>query len=162
MSRAALVLTFGLVIGSAAAGFAADGGAEQAALTTSAAAAVPGMAADVDWSLAPVRMSAVRTQRGALLPSLYVTLATLNAFDAITTTEALAAGTGTEANPLMRGAAGHSAALWAVKGGATAASILLAERMWHNHNRVAAVATMVISNGLMAAVAANNARVAAR
>jgi hypothetical protein len=161
MFRAALVLAFGFVVASVTPALAADGGAEQAALTMSAAA-VPAMAADVDWSLAPVRMGARTPHRGALLPSLYVSLAALNAFDAMTTSKAVRSASGTEANPLMAGVAGHSAALWAVKGGATAASVLLAERMWRNHNRVGAIATMVITNGMMAAVAANNTRVAAR
>jgi Domain of unknown function (DUF5658) len=161
MFRAALALAFGFVVSGVTPALAADGGAEQAAFTMSAAA-VPALATDVDWSLAPMRMGAGTAHRGVLLPTLYVSLAALNAFDAMTTFKALGSGSATEANPMMAGVVGHSAALWAVKGGATAASILLAERMWRTHNRVAAVATMVVTNGMMVAVAANNARVAVR
>ena len=59
----------------------------------------------------------------------------------------------------MRGIAGNSAALWAVKGGVTAVSIVVAERMWRRNHRAQAIATTIIANGLMAVVAARNATV---
>ncbi len=96
--------------------------------------------------------------RGTLLPSLYVSLAGLNAFDAYTTTVGVSTGA-TEANPVMRGVAGNPAAMWAVKGGVTAASIYMAERLWKKNRKVEAITVMAITNGMMAVVAARNAAV---
>ena len=66
---------------------------------------------------------------------------------------------GTEANPVMKGAASNPAAMIGVKAAVTTLSIVAAERMWKNHNPVGAVATMLVSNGLMAWVAMHNASV---
>jgi hypothetical protein len=103
----------------------------------------------------PTAPSVVAARRGALLPTLYVSLAGLNAVDAYTTTKGLSMGA-TEANPLLKTIAGNQAAFWALKGGVTAGSIVVAERLWRKHRRVEAIAVMVISNGMMAAVAARN------
>jgi hypothetical protein len=46
-----------------------------------------------------------------------------------------------------------------LKAGMTVMSIMAAERMWKDDNRVGAVLTMVASNGLMAMVAMHNASV---
>ena len=59
----------------------------------------------------------------------------------------------------MKGITKSPAAFIGLKAGVTMVSIMAAERMWKNHNRVGAIATMIVSNGLMTAVAANNARV---
>ena len=109
---------------------------------------------------APVRPFAVESpqRRGGLLPSLYVSLAGLNAFDAVTTLKGVSKGA-TEANALMRGAAGSPAAMWAIKGGVTAGSILMAEKMWRSGHRMQAIGMMVASNAVMAAVGARNASV---
>jgi hypothetical protein len=128
---------------------------EHAAENRTAPEAPPVLAADVDWSAPPV---SIRPTRGAVLPSLYVSLAGLNAYDAYATTAGLARGAA-EANPLLRGVAGSPAALWAVKGGVTASSIVVAERLWRRNRKAAAIAVMAVSNGIMAAVAARNARV---
>jgi hypothetical protein len=125
------------------------------------AAAMPALGADIDWSLAPVRVGPAGA-RGTLLPSLYVSLAALNAFDAYTTSKGVRSGVGVESNPKMSGVAGQSAALWAVKGGVTAAAIFAAERMWRNNNKLGAIATMIASNSVMMTVAAHNARVLAQ
>ena len=93
--------------------------------------------------------------RGSLLPSLYVSLAGLNAYDAITTLKGVSQGAA-EANGLMRGAAGSPAAMWAIKGGVTAGSILMAEKMWRSGRRVQAIGMMVASNAVMAVVGARN------
>jgi len=111
----------------------------------------------IDWSPAPWAAPA----QGALLPALYVGLSGLNAFDAYGTPEALSRGA-VEANPLMHGIAAKRPVMWAIKGGVTVASILVAERLWRQNRRPAAVALMVISNGLMAVVAAQNASVLRR
>jgi hypothetical protein len=118
------------------------------------------LTSDIDWGQPLVR-TAAPTSRGALLPALYVSLAGLNVFDAYSTSKGLALGA-TEQNPLLKGIAGSPAAMWAVKGGATAVSIYMAERLWRKHRRAEAIAVMVISNGMMAAVAARNSAVLGR
>src|SRR5436190_8639751 len=54
-------------------------------------------AAVTDWSLPPIQLS--QATRGALLPSLYASLAALNAFDAYATTRGIALGA-SESNPM--------------------------------------------------------------
>jgi hypothetical protein len=93
-----------------------------------------------------------------VLPSLYVSLIGLEAYDGYSTTRGLRHGA-LESNTFMRGLAAKPAALWAVKGGATFVSIYMAERLWRKNRRGQAIALMVVTNGLMAAVAANNASV---
>jgi hypothetical protein len=134
--------------------------ADDTASRPHASAAVVSAAAgvDIDWSPAPVVDGPRRSSRGPLLPSLYVSLAGLNAFDAYSTRAAMASGA-LEGNPIMRNAARNSTAMWAVKSGATATTILLADRLWRQNRKAHAIAVMVVSNGLMAAVAAQNARV---
>src|SRR5688500_3571164 len=83
--------------------------------TSSGVSTEPG--AEIESSLPPVSIGSAR--RGSLLPSLYVTLTALNAWDAYSTTQGLAKGA-REANPLMREVAGNTVALWAIKAGATA------------------------------------------
>jgi Domain of unknown function (DUF5658) len=132
-------------------------------LASAAVASVAGVrsaaaGAEIDWSSAPVAAGTDRTSRGLLLPSMYVSLAGLNAFDAYSTRAAISSGA-SEANPIMRSAAQNSTAMWAVKSGATATTIILADRLWRQNRKAQAIAVMVVSNGLMAAVAARNARV---
>lgn len=124
--------------------------------TPAAISATTALAGETDWSLRPVRLGSA--SRGGLLPSMYVGLAGLNAIDAYTTSKGLALGA-TEANPMMRAVAGNRAVLWAVKGGVTAGSVLLAERLWKNNNKAGAIAVMLATNSLMATVAARNASV---
>jgi hypothetical protein len=50
--------------------------------------------------------------------------------------------------------------MMAVKAGVAASTILLAEKMWKRGNRTGAIATMLIVNGVTAAVVANNYKVA--
>lgn len=117
------------------------------------------LVSDTDWSLKPVRVGASQAaSRGGLLPALYVSLAGLNVFDAYTTRTGLSRGA-VESNPVLHGVAGNSAALFAVKGGTTAASIFFAERLWRQHRRAEAIAVMVVSNGIMAGVAGRNASI---
>jgi hypothetical protein len=162
-TAAALVLT--VVVAAVAPASAADHDAIFVAATAEAAADAAAkdagsarpLGTDVDWSLPAVQFGAPTT-RGGLLPALYVSLAGLNAFDAYSTSLGMSRGAA-EANPLMQPVAGNAAALWAVKGGATAASILVAERLWKQNRRGQAIAVMVVTNGMMAVVAARNASV---
>jgi hypothetical protein len=97
-----------------------------------------------------------KARRPVALPVLYVTLGTLQAFDVYTTAKVLGGG-GIERNPLIGPVTGNTAALAAVKAGATAATIFFAEKLWHR-NKAAAIAAMVVTNGIMATVVANNVR----
>lgn len=128
------------------------------AIATSAFMLQP-LAGDVDWSLPPVLLGGPR--RGAMLPALYVGLAGLNAFDAYSTVKGLSRGA-TEGNPLMQPAAGSSAAMWAIKGGVTAGSIAVAERLWRQNRRGAAITMMVVSNVIVATAAARNVQILGR
>jgi hypothetical protein len=96
--------------------------------------------------------------RGPVLPSLYASLIVLEAYDGYSTTRGLRNGA-IEANTFMSRLANQPAALWAVKGGATFVSIYVAERLWRKQHRGQAIFVMLATNGLMAAVAANNASV---
>ena len=101
---------------------------------------------------------AVEFRRPSILPALYSSAAILQGYDAYSTLTVLKHG-GVEANPFMKGVAKHPTAFVGLKAGVAVMSIMAAERMWKNHNRVGAVLTMVVSNSVMAMVAANNARV---
>jgi len=96
--------------------------------------------------------------RPKLLPGLYAALAFLEGYDAYSTLAALKSDA-TEANRFMRGLTSSPPAFVAVKAGATAASIMGAERLWKDNHRTAAVMVMVASNGLMAVVAVHNSAV---
>ena len=97
-------------------------------------------------------------RRPVLLPALYGASALLQGYDAYSTLTVLKRG-GVEVNPMMKGITKSPAAFIGLKAGVTLMSIMAAERMWKNHNRVGALVTMAVSNGLMAMVARNNARV---
>jgi hypothetical protein len=97
-------------------------------------------------------------RRPAVLPALYAGSAILQGYDAYSTMSALKAG-GREANPLMKTVVSNPLLFIGVKAAITTTSIMAAERMWRNHNRMGAVVVMAISNGVMAAVAAHNSSV---
>ena len=97
-------------------------------------------------------------ERSLVLPSLYVSLGALQAYDVYSTLTALQGGA-SEANPLMQGVVGNPAAFIALKVGVTGASIYAAERLWKQQKRTQAILLMAASNGLMAYVAHHNARV---
>jgi hypothetical protein len=96
--------------------------------------------------------------RGSALPSLYVSLIGLQMYDGYSTSRGLKQGA-VESNSFMSSLASHPGALWAAKGGAAFVSIYTAERLWRQHRRGQAIALMVVSNSIMAAVAASNASV---
>lgn len=94
-------------------------------------------------------------RRPQILGVLYASFIGLEVYDGYSTSTGLTAGA-TESNGLVRWAAVHPTIFWGVKGGAAAASLYVAERMWRRHRRGQAIAVMVASNVVMAAVAANN------
>ena len=96
--------------------------------------------------------------RGPVLPGLYVGLIGLQAYDGYSTSRGLKQGA-VESNTFMSRLASHPGALWAAKGGAAFLTIYASERLWRQHRRGQAIALMVVSNGIMAAVAASNASV---
>jgi uncharacterized protein DUF5658 len=108
------------------------------------------------WAADETVMPVVATTRPALLLPLYVGNIALQGFDTYTTLAAVQKG-GAERNPLVSGLTGSPAAFVAVKGGVTVLSILAAERLWRNGHRMGAVAAIAVANGLMTAVAINNA-----
>ena len=154
MYRSAALVVLSLTVFSVSA-YGADETTSSAAAPTTSLEQVTPSVGNADWSLPPVEIGAGR--RPSVLPVLYVSLAALQGFDAYSTTAALARGA-QEANPMMRGVAGNSAAFWAVKAASTAGSIWAAERLWKT-NRVGAIVTMVVVNGVAASVAARNASV---
>jgi hypothetical protein len=100
---------------------------------------------------------ALRTERrpGAL-PALYVSFGAVQILDVYSTRRAIDRGA-VEANPVMKGFAGSSAAMLAVKSAATALSIYCAEKAW-KRNRKVAVVLMAALTGATATVAAHNLR----
>lgn len=124
----------------------------------------PVFAADADSSgearqeLTVSRPASQPAVRGAVLPMLYGTLAGLQAYDAFSTMKGAQLGA-SEGNPVVAGVATNAGAMWAMKAGATMASIYAAEGLWRRHRRAEAIFTMVAVNGMMAAVAAHNASV---
>lgn len=104
---------------------------------------------------------AVSASRPLPLIPLYVSFATLQMFDARSTVLALSRGA-REMNPLIRSIDADPVAITAFKIGATATTIVLAEKLWRNHKRTAAVLTMVGVNSAYAFIVAHNYRTANR
>jgi len=96
--------------------------------------------------------------RPLALPVLYAASAALQAYDGYSTLTGLRSGA-VERNPLMSPMAEHPTLLLATKVATTAATIGLAEQMWRDHHPGRAIALMIVSNGLMAAVDWHNSRV---
>jgi hypothetical protein len=134
--------------------FAADDETTATVTPAMAAAAATLARPDLTANLNVAPRIAVR-RRPLALPSLYAGSVFLQSYDAYSTLSALSNG-GTEANPLMKGITKSPVAFIGLKAGVTMMSIMAAERMWKDNNRVRAVLTMVATNGFMAAVAAHN------
>jgi hypothetical protein len=94
--------------------------------------------------------------RPAALVPLYAGLSVLQGYDGYSTIRGVRDGLA-ETNPLVGGLASRPALLWSLKAGSTAASIYLAEQYWRDHHPKKAIVSMIVANGLMAAVAARNA-----
>ena len=122
---------------------------------------VPAAAADKDDSLPPSTLpvsAQIVRPRPPAVPSLYVSLAALQVYDGYSTSRGLRNGA-VESNAILGALANHPTALWAAKGGSALASIYVSERLWRGHHRGQAIALMIVSNGMMAAVAASNASI---
>ena len=115
------------------------------------------MPSSTDWSLD----AEVPTTRGAALPLLYAGLIGLQAYDGFSTSRGLHKGA-VESNTVMASLVKHPVSLWGAKAGTAFASIYIAERLWKQHRRGAAIAMMVVSNAMMVGVASNNAKVLRR
>jgi Domain of unknown function (DUF5658) len=102
--------------------------------------------------------SEIAKPRPQIVPSLYASLAALQAFDGYSTIRAIRAGA-REANPIVGNAAGQPIAMWTLKAASTAATIYYAERLWRNHHRGQAVTLLAVTNAIMGAVAAHNASI---
>ena len=101
--------------------------------------------------------AAVPVARPLALPPLYASFAALQVFDGYSTLAGVKHGA-TEANPMMQSVIGSPVKFWATKAVMTTTAVVIAERMWKK-NKVGAIVTMVIANGVSAAVAARNASV---
>lgn len=110
-------------------------------------------------SIAPANVEPAPSRPAALIP-LYGSFATLQVVDLRLTFNGLDRGT-REGNPVVAGFGSNRPAMIALKAGATAATIVLAERLWKK-NRAAAVGVMVGLNAALAAVVAHNAQVNGR
>lgn len=126
--------------------------------------ALPARAADGDADVATngvkviiTSTAPVNTNRPAALPLLYGSLVGLQAYDVYSTHQGLSRGA-QENNPLMQGVVGNSTSAVVAKAASTAVTIAIVERLWKT-NKTAAIVTMIVANGVMSAVAVNNARV---
>ena len=95
-----------------------------------------------------------------LIP-LYLSFAALQMFDAHSTVLAVNRGA-RELNPLIRSIDADPVALTAFKLGTTAATIVVAEKLWRGHNRTAAVMSMIAVNTAYAFIVTHNYRTANR
>ena len=104
----------------------------------------------------PPKGQPIKPERpGALVP-LYFSQLTLHGLDVHSTKEALQRGH-REANPYLKDATGNE--MIVAKAAVSVATVWVSEKLWKK-NRVAAVATMAAVNGALAAVVANNYRIA--
>ncbi len=111
--------------------------------------------ATADEALAPIpAVHAIDARPSGLMAS-YVAHVALQSFDIYSTLSATRRS-GSEQNPVVGGLLGHPTAFVALKGAVAGAAILTAEELWRRGHRGHAIALMAVSNGLMAAVAANN------
>lgn len=101
---------------------------------------------------------AAQPKRPAILPALYVSLGAMQVLDLVTTNQALKSGAH-EGNPMVSGIAGNSGAMIAYKTAMTVGTVIAVEKMW-KRNRVGAIVVAVAANGVTAAVAAHNVKVA--
>ena len=94
--------------------------------------------------------------RPMMLKTLYATSIGLQAFDGVSTYVGLRRGN-LEMNPAMQGSTPTT--LIVAKTTMTLTTIAIADQLWRQHHRGQAIAVMLISNGVMTAVAARNASI---
>ena len=97
--------------------------------------------------------AATSSSRGVLVP-LYVSFAALQALDAHSTLRGIHRGA-VEQNPMLRSFANNPAALFAVKAGVAASTIVIADKM-RDRSRVGAIVLMAGLNSFYATVVAHN------
>ena len=144
------VMACALVVFSSMTAAAAENGATAPA--PAPAHASPASSMDAMSTREPLRVAA---KRPVVLSALYASYASLQVLDVVSTRKALSVGAH-EVNPIMGGAS--TGRMMAVKVAGSSAAIFFAERMWKK-NRVSAIVTMAVVNGLTAAVVSHNARV---
>ncbi len=98
------------------------------------------------------------TPRPATLSRLYASWIGLQAYDTYSTLAGAGRGAA-ETNPFVSGLTNNRAMFFAAKASMTLVTVGVAEQMWREHHPGRAVALMIVSNGVMAAVAARNAAV---
>ena len=99
------------------------------------------------------RLAATSSSRGVLVP-LYASFAALQALDAHSTLRGIHRGA-VEQNPMLRSFANNPAALFAVKAGVAASTIVIADKM-RDRSRAGAIVLMAGLNSLYATVVAHN------
>lgn len=126
-------------------------------MTLGAAASAHAQATDTIRSVPPVPPT------GWSAPGLHLTLsagfAALQTLDVVTTLRGVRNGSAVEANPLVGGLAERPAALIAVKGGLTAATLLSMNSLARKHPKAAAL-TMIALNAGTAFVVRSNFKIA--
>ena len=152
MKRIAAITLLSLTLSGLPA-YAADRPANDATAATPTTAETTTAAPPVYRTLSPTEWVAAN-RRPKALSGLYASFAALQMFDVYSTRRAISGGA-QEANPMMKNVVGNKAAFYTVKAAATIAPMLAAERLWKK-NKIAAIAVMAASNGVMAVVAMHN------
>jgi hypothetical protein len=101
----------------------------------------------------PPAPAATRSSRGVLIP-LYASFAALQALDAHSTSRGIHRGA-VEQNPMLHSIADNPAALFAVKAGVAASTIVIADKV-RSRSRVGAIALMAGLNSLYATIVVHN------
>jgi hypothetical protein len=113
----------------------------------------------VNASVVPDRgVQMTASARPATLSSMYATWIGLQAYDSYSTLAGVSKGAA-ETNPFVSGLTKNRAMFFTTKASMTVVTIAVAEQMWRDHHPGRAIVLMVVSNGVMAAVAARNASV---
>src|SRR5262249_40517086 len=128
--------------------FAADDDTTTTVTPAMAAAATTLARPDLTANLNVAPRIAVR-RRPLALPSLYAGSVFLQSYDAYSTLSALRSG-GTEANPLMKGITESPGAFIGLKAGVTMMSIMGAEWLWDDKDRLRAGLTMRAKERILA------------
>ena len=110
------------------------------------------------WVMTPVPDEPVDRKRPRLLVGMYAGSGLLHGYDIYSTLAGIKANK-VELNPLMREIVKNPPVFIAVQSVMTLATIAVADQLWRQHHPGQAIAVMILSNGVMAAIAARNASV---